>query len=274
MQSENTIKVMTFNLRRDSRHDNENRWKYRRELAAAFIRRSDAAIIGVQELLPSMREDICNLLTGYSIFGEGRNKEMKNEHSDIIINNEKANVRDVETFWLSKTPHIPGSRAYFAVFPRICTVADVYLKDSGRRIRVFNTHFDHICGPARHLGADLILRHMAEFMKNDPTPMILMGDLNARPTSKTVKILLERSKKYGIPLKDAYLEGGAYHDGYVNTHHGFHGKFVNKRKNKSHIDYIFVSSDFEVVETKVDYYKEAGRYPSDHYPLTAVLRLK
>ena len=26
MQTQNIIKVMTFNLRRDSRHDNQNRW--------------------------------------------------------------------------------------------------------------------------------------------------------------------------------------------------------------------------------------------------------
>lgn len=80
-------------------------------------------------------------------------------------------------------------------------MADVYLKDSGRRIRVFNTHFDHICGPARHLGADLILRHMAEFMRYDPTPMILMGDLNAKPSSKTVSIILERPKNMAFHLK-------------------------------------------------------------------------
>lgn len=40
------------------------------------------------------------------------------------------------------------------------------------------------------------------------------------------------------------------------------------------IDYIFVSDDFEVVESHIWAEDRDGRYPSDHYPLVATLRLK
>lgn len=66
------IKVVSFNLRRDFGPQRKNRWESRKELAARMIAESDAAIIGVQEFLPKMRQDLKTLLDGYSIFGKGR----------------------------------------------------------------------------------------------------------------------------------------------------------------------------------------------------------
>ena len=56
-----------------------------------------------------------------------------------------------------------------------------------------------------------------------------------------------------------------------NTYHGFTGKIKQKFKP---IDYIFVSDDFEVVKASVEITSYDGMYPSDHYPVSAVLRLK
>ena len=56
------IKVVSFNLRRDFGPQRKNRWESRKELAARMIAESDAAIIGVQEFLPKMRQDLKTLL--------------------------------------------------------------------------------------------------------------------------------------------------------------------------------------------------------------------
>ena len=40
------------------------------------------------------------------------------------------------------------------------------------------------------------------------------------------------------------------------------------------IDYIFVSDEFEIVESHVVTDPIDGRYPPDHYPLEATLRLR
>jgi endonuclease/exonuclease/phosphatase family metal-dependent hydrolase len=40
------------------------------------------------------------------------------------------------------------------------------------------------------------------------------------------------------------------------------------------IDWILASDHFAVVEAGVDRYSEGPRFPSDHYPVTAVLRWK
>lgn len=271
MTQGDVIKVVSFNLRRDFGPQRKNRWETRKELAARMISESDAAIIGVQEFLPRMRQDLKEMLEGYSIFGKGRlsGKNPNNdEHSDIIIKNNDVEVASYHTFWLSKHPDVP-SRAYFAVYPRICTVAEVKMKKSGRRIRVFNTHFDHVSPLARTFGAKLILEQIHRFNQTDPLPTIVMGDFNASPNSKAVRLMRENLMNYkDVRLQDIY---GFLDQLIGNTYHGFKGKITQKFKP---IDYIFVSDDFEVVTASVNTQSYDGAYPSDHYPISAVLRLK
>ncbi|MCI8624285.1 MAG: endonuclease/exonuclease/phosphatase family protein [Provencibacterium sp.] len=271
MAEGNVIKVISFNLRRDFGPGRKNRWEVRRSIAADIIRESGAAIIGVQELLPRMRRDIRQALSGYSIFGQGRlmgKKPENDEHSDIILKNEEVEINKVRTFWLSKKPDTV-SRAYFSVFPRICTVAEVKLKKTGRRIRVFNTHLDHICWLARTLGVRLILDTIHESNQADPLPTIVMGDFNARPSSAAVRIIREQLYDYhNVHLQDVYE---ALDRMVGNTYHGLKGKI---KPNASPIDYIFVSDDFEVVDVCIDTENREGVYPSDHYPVMATLRLK
>lgn len=57
MAQDDVIKVVSFNLRRDFGPQRKNRWETRKELAAKLISESNAAIIGVQEFLPKMRQD-------------------------------------------------------------------------------------------------------------------------------------------------------------------------------------------------------------------------
>ena len=86
--------------------------------------------------------------------------------------------------------------------PRICTVAEIRLRDSGRCIRVFNTHFDHISGPARNLAARIILQYMQELDLREPMPKLLMGDLNASYDSRCVRILRENLHQYPFRLQE------------------------------------------------------------------------
>lgn len=265
------IKVVSFNLRRDFGPQRKNRWETRKELAAKVIEQSNAEIIGVQEFLPNMRKDLKELLDGYSIFGRGRlsgKKPNNDEHSDIIIKNDQVEVSRCRTFWLYKKPETP-SRAMFAVYPRICTVAEVKLKKSGRRLRVFNTHFDHVSPLARSFGAKLILEQIHNANQTDPLPTIVMGDFNAKPNSKAVRMMRENLSGYqDVRLQDIY---DSVEQLIGNTYHGFKGKIKQKFKP---IDYIFVSDDFEIVNASVDTSSFDGAYPSDHYPISATLRLK
>lgn len=269
------IRVISFNLKRDfgpALH-RSRRWKERRSIAAQFIRESGATIVGVQELLPGMREDVGNLLDSeYSVLGFGRYKGLRpknDEHSDIIIKNEDAKVTFIKTFWLSKSPE-QLSRAYFAIFPRICTVAEVHVEKPGRTIRVFNTHLDHISGIARLLGVKVILEYISKFNQENPLPTILMGDLNCKPKSRPVQFLNDHVLDFpDVHLTDVYSKFEP--SSLSNTFHNFSGKVNSKA---APIDYIFVSDEFEIVESRILTEPVNGRYPSDHYPLMATLRLK
>ncbi len=265
------IKVASFNLRHDSFFGARSRvrsWTVRRDIIARMIRESGAAIVGVQEMMPAMKEDILARLREYSIFGSGRTKKLLSEHSAILVRGEKAKARFSDTFWLSKHPEKCGSRAYFSAFPRICTVCEVYVAEWGRTVRVFNTHFDHLCPPARTLSVRIILEYMHRLNKKEKLPTILMGDMNAHPDSKPIRILSENQHNYSdIHLTNIFSSPQAGET--RNTYHGFKGRWKG-----SPIDYIFVSEEFAVDQAYVDTFCEDGRYPSDHYPLVAVLRLK
>ncbi|WP_343253083.1 endonuclease/exonuclease/phosphatase family protein [Ligaoa zhengdingensis] len=270
-----SIKIISFNLRADFKHDRANRWDFRKEFATRLIRESGATIIGVQELLPKMRQDVQRLLKNYTVLGWGRyngTREKGDEHSDIIIKNADADVDFYRTFWLSKKNEDEVSRAYYSFFPRICTVAEVYVKSLNRTIRVFNTHFDHICGMARVLGVNIILRTMSELSREKPMPTILMGDMNAKPNSKPIRILRENRHSYdNVHLNDVYAH---CKDQIKNTHHGFHSQgLLSRLIDRAPIDYIFVSDEFTILDAYVDRTNENGRFPSDHFPIVATLAL-
>lgn len=274
MIDDNLIRIISFNLKRDGfAFHRSHKWGARRALAAQFIRESGATIIGVQELLPSMRDDVSELLdVDYSILGFGRfsgRKPNNDEHSDIIIKNGEASVNLIKTFWLSKSPE-RLSRAYYAIFPRICTVAEVYVRRLGRSIRVFNTHLDHICGVARVLGVRVILDYMEKFNAENPMPTILMGDLNCKPKSRPIQLLHNHMLDFpDVHLTDVYSKFSP--EGINNTFHNFSGKI---KRGACPIDYIFVSDDFEIVDSQIITDPVNGAYPSDHYPLIATLRLR
>lgn len=272
MENSQVIKVVSFNLKRDG-VGKKNRWGDRKELATEVIEQTDAAIIGVQELLPRMKKDLQNILQNYSIIGCGRysgKNSYNDEHSDIMIKNDKANVNFHTTFWLSKHPEKSGSRGLLALFPRICTMAEVYIKEFDCRVRVFNTHFDHISGFARVLGVRIILDYMSRYNAKNPMPTILMGDLNAKPNSLPIRILRNNLHHYAnIHLNDVYdaLGENARH----NTFHNFSGKV---KTGKQPIDYIFVSDEFEIIKSEFVTSQRNGQYPSDHFPVMATLKLR
>lgn len=269
----NLFNVLCFNLKCDGFSlTGKNKWKNRIALVGRVIEQSGAAVVGVQELLPGMRQDLSTILDEYTFLGEGRYRGTKSkgdEHNDILLCSQLAGAQFNTTFWLSKKPDYI-SRAYYALFPRICTVAQVYLKDSGKQVRVFNTHLDHICGRARMLGIRVILNHMRQLSEQDPMPCILMGDFNCKANSKPVRYLRDHIQDFpNLHLTDVYTKFEK--DQVFNTLHFFRGKI---RLTSSPIDFCFVSDEIEVVRSRILTDPINGHYPSDHFPLLATLRLK
>lgn len=257
--------VMTFNLRRISWTDGRNAWRYRKGSAAEAILGSGAELIGTQEGLPLMLTELDAMLPGYGRVGEGRDGGSKGEHCAIYYVKDRWTPIEHGTFWLSVTPEMPKSRAWGAAFPRICTWAVFESAVEHRsRLAVYNVHLDHISGLARERGAALAAARLAE-RRADGVPAVLIGDFNSSPSRPAVAQL--SAPPYS--LVDAYdeLPGGAHSVG--ATYHGFRGGGEGGKP----IDYIFATNDLRIDKVTVDRERYDGKYPSDHYPITAHITL-
>ena len=117
------IKVMTYNIRYDNPGDGPNEWSKRKHKVVDLIKKYDPDIIGVQEALHHQLLDIENQLAAYDFFGAGRDDgKQKGEHSAIFIKKDRFDVLDENTFWLSQTPNVPGSKHWDAAITRVVTV--------------------------------------------------------------------------------------------------------------------------------------------------------
>ena len=264
-----TLTVMSFNMKRDLLPFGPHVWHKRAGQAAGVIRRIAPDILGTQELTEGPLGDMERLLPEYQWVGEGRGGGHKGEYTAIFFRKDRFQLMSQQTFWLSRTPEQP-SRDWTTPFPRICTWCELQpVQCPEKPVRVYNTHLDHISYFARVRGLREILRHISARYKEAPGPVILMGDFNATPTSRTLRrwIAADLEKSAGL-MRDCYW-GILQRGGEVGrSYHGFSGK-----EKGAPIDYIFTSRDVVLREVELRRDRLADGFPSDHYPVVAQVEL-
>ena len=257
------MKVMTFNIHADNILHVSNRWEDRKELVYEVIKRYNCDVVGLQEVTEKMYKDISENIKDYTIIGEGRTKYFFSEKNSLLIKKEYK-VLEYETFWLSKTPKKVGSTVWYSLFPRICTVA-VCETPLGEKIRIYNTHLDCLLPVAREYGLKKIIEVIKTYHEKEALPCILMGDFNATPNSKLIKKFTKGkyiNKKF-IAVQD--FDKRIYKKATMGTFKG--------REKGMHIDYIFVSEEFNIQCVEVVKYNKDRKYPSDHYPIVAEIKI-
>ncbi|WP_100010005.1 endonuclease/exonuclease/phosphatase family protein [Lentibacillus sediminis] len=258
------FKVMTFNLRVDIAQDNKNAWKYRCENVAKIIMESEALIIGTQEGLPSMIKELAEKLDEFTWVGEGRLGQDKDEHCAVFYDKQKLEAMDHGTFWLSETPEAKGSTDWGADYPRICTWVHFCWKDEPeKQFFLYNTHLDHISQIARERGMALIKKKMQISDNQLHMPMVLMGDMNAKPSNPAIRLLKESSfytNTYDFLDSTQFPLGKTFHD--------FEGGSVGEP-----IDYIFTYNNVPIHGVEIHRNKINNSYPSDHYPVIATISM-
>lgn len=258
------MRVMTFNLRADNLLDVRNRWKQRSNLVYDVIQNYDCEIVGLQEVTNHMERDLKENLMGYHHIGVSRTKNFFMERNTLLIKKEY-HVIGHKTFWLSKEPHKKGSSMWHSLFPRICTRVICNLDGQGK-ICVYNTHLDCLSPIARRYGLKVILSDMSECLKKEKMPCILTGDFNAKPDSK----MMQQFKKEAYALNGLRAVQDVKLELYKKT---TMGGFKNRDSGR-HIDYIFVSREFDILDVEIIKYNQDGRFPSDHYPIMAEIKLR
>ena len=273
-KAEPNLVVMTFNIRYGTANDGENNWANRKEMVCDVLRGHSPDVMGIQEALRFQIDDIRAGVPEYAEIGCGRDDgQTKGEYSAILYRKDRLDVTDCGTFWLSDTPEAPGSITWGNACTRLCTWGRFARKDGGRSFYLFNTHLDHVSQFSRDKSAVLLAQRIRD--RQHPDPVLVTGDFNTGENNPVVRYLKGEQEsaiagnglsKNPTVLVDTFrvLHRDAKQ---VGTFHSFKGD-VSREK----IDYIFTQPDTEVLRAEILRDGKDNRYPSDHYPVIAVLR--
>lgn len=240
-------RAVTFNLRCTGL--GKTSIAYRAPLLTAQLLATGADSIGVQEANLRWMLYLREHLNGYESVGVSRgNGKNRGEFSAIFYQKEKYDLLDSGTFWLSKTPDVPGSSDWGSANIRICTWAILQNKETKQTYAHFNTHLDHVSDNARTNQMKVLLERMNTIAGE--LPVILTGDFNAETDSDMYRAAARA-------LQDSRLTASVTDD--KGTFHSY-GVIEPKL-----IDYIFVSESvsplvYHVIDDKLN-----DAYLSDHY---------
>jgi endonuclease/exonuclease/phosphatase family metal-dependent hydrolase len=253
------LKVMTYNIRYDNPGDGVNRWDNRKNKVFSLLKKYDPDIIGVQEALHHQLTDVSGNLKHYEFFGAGRDDgKQKGEYSAILIRKNRFKVLEQNTFWLSQTPRIPGSKNWDAAITRVVTWARLQDKKTKKVFLVINTHFDHIGQESRKNSA-LLLKDSAASM-GKILPVVITGDFNFTRDKSPYEVMTNPSGMRLIDTAPVDAPGTAC------------GFAVNARTCNA-IDYIFHSPEWKSENYQVIQDHDGTNYPSDHLPVMVTLTL-
>jgi endonuclease/exonuclease/phosphatase family metal-dependent hydrolase len=254
--------VMTFNIRTSEGRDGNNAWPYRKQLLAETIRLHSPDVMGLQEALTDQLDYLQQEFPEYRWFGIDRGLNGGtglSEFTPIFYRHAELSPLESGTFWLSDTPDGPtrGRRA-----GRIATWARFRHLESGRDVYVFNTHLSVRRNEGQVESVERILSRIAELPGD--APVILMGDFNATAgVNETYRVAIDQG------LRDSWLMAQERRGPPV-TWSGFSAP-VEGRDDR--IDWVLVSGPIEALSVETVIHNDQGRFPSDHFPVFARLRV-
>ena len=257
-KSNDELKVMTFNIRYGTADDGENSWEYRKNNVVETIKNFNPDLLGLQEALQLQIDEFLKQMPNYTYVGVGRDDgKSAGEHSCIFYIKDRFDVDSSGTFWFSETPDVIASKSWGNNITRICTWALFRDKPSGKTFYMFNVHLDHESQPSREKSTELLVKKINQ----KSLPIILTGDFNCSDDNTAIQTIL------GSGLIDTYRK---LHE--KNPNEGTFNSFKGET-NGDKIDFIFVSNDFEVNRSEIVRTNYNGKYPSDHFPVTSILKL-
>jgi endonuclease/exonuclease/phosphatase family metal-dependent hydrolase len=266
------FRVMSYNIRLPVESDGINYWNNRRPLVTSTIQYHEPDIIGVQEAFRRQLDELVLDLPDYTWFGVCRTDgtmqpNPDGEFSAILYRKDRFDRLDGNTFWLSATPEVVGSKGWDAALPRIVTWAKFADKKTGKHFFHFNTHFDHIGEQARLESAKLILDRIQDIAGD--YPVVLTGDFNSIETSAPYHIITDTLSSYF--MTDAMFVSAKPHHGPAGT---FSGNFQLPGVGDYRIDFIFIRNNIFMLKHAILSDSWDGRLPSDHLPVLAEMSIR
>lgn len=251
------LKIISSNIRYDNPEDGKHSWENRRPLLQKIFHDFHPDILGTQEGRESQIKSLSKSLHFKLIDGHRKWIEER-MYPCLFVNEERILVHKSGDIWLSKTPHISGSKSFKSSFPRLCTWMQITHLGTHQDYFVVNTHLDHVLEETRIHQANVLVREVQKInMRN--LPLILLGDFNDSPKGEIRKILLEN-----LDLIDPWIELGHPEE---TSHHAFKGE----KEEGDRIDWILIPHSFMVEEIQLEKKSFNDIFPSDHYPLLATV---
>jgi endonuclease/exonuclease/phosphatase family metal-dependent hydrolase len=247
---------MSFNIRYGTADDGDNSWRFRKEFLLELIRRESPHILGLQEALRFQLDEIRSSLPQFAEAGSGRDDgHLGGEYAALLFDTTRFTLETQGTFWFSDTPSLPGSIGWGNNVTRICTWARLYDRIDARIVNVYNLHLDHESQPSRYRSVQSLIDTIRQRSSEDP--VLILGDFNAGELNPALLLLRDNG------FVDTYRAVHP-HDSLVGTFNAFRGVTQGEK-----IDYILTDVKASVMNAAILRDENGGRYPSDHFPLTA-----
>jgi endonuclease/exonuclease/phosphatase family metal-dependent hydrolase len=254
---------MSFNIRLGVANDGENRWDLRKDLVVKTIRDYNPDLLGLQEVFPMQEEYLRENFPEYIYYGRSRLVDPKDgEACSVMFRKDRFEAIKKATFWLSETENEPGSKSWDSSLPRIANIVRLQDKQvEGGKLVLINTHFDHRGKVAREEAAKIIKKRVFALEKG--AHVVITGDFNSGEGSRPYQFLV------GGNLIDTFRSAHPTRTEEESTFTAWKGRLIGNR-----IDWVLCSPNFRVLSSEINRANENGRYPSDHYPVTATLNYK
>lgn len=261
-----SVKVLSCNVRGPQPEDEKSGdgWEARRELCGDVIVSQNTDVICLQECRGYQLEELQKRLPEFDVSGLSQPVAEFTPNNAIMYSRQRFELRGSGGFWLSETPHVAGSKSWDSAVARSVNWVRLRDRQSGGEFIVWNTHFDHKGHVAREEQAKLVVAATAAFDAAG-LPQILTGDMNANASHPAIAALKTGGWNDTIEALHGLADPGY-------TYHGFKGR---ERKSEAgrRIDWIFTRGDLRTLAAGVIRDGKAGRYPSDHYFMSATLQL-
>ena len=289
------LRIMTFNIRTGEAKDGPNAWPMRRDLVFETIKDYRPGLLAIQEPTREQWKELGEAFPKMrGVFQCPEDKDWPDSHGEgLFYDTDRFRLIENKSFWLSKTPNIPGSRLPKNHWgARIVVAAKLFDTDEERKLVFACTHFD--THPGSWLPSAKIAAANLRLLAGE-LPVILSGDFNCSAGSDPWLFLTRRSG-----FKDAWMESGHRDEGVI-TCHEFTGlprldfdrmddvnAWLKERYEKvpefshyrdhilSHrnmrIDWILFRGLLRATDSIVDMRQKDGRCASDHYAVVSTLQ--
>ncbi len=239
-----TLRILCYNIHYGQGNDG----KYDVERLAKVIQRTKPDLVALQEVDVGVKRSgrvhqaqRLGDLTGMAVrYGPTQHYEGGLFGNAVLTTLPILNVKIQPLPYTESTPKL-------VTYPRGAIVVTVK-GPGGKPLKFISTHFQHNVPEDRVAEAKAINKY---FAASDKIPTILAGDMNAKPESEPIQILL---KQWTNAIDEAAAPTGP------------------SANPKYRIDYIFyrTASQFEMIKSEVI----AEPMASDHCPVFAILKLK